>query len=1644
MKMKKVIAMLLCIALVIGMLPTSTFGANASEENEYYVSINGSDSNEGTEVNPFQTISKAVSKLKSSANGIVKIIGEYEISDDDFSSEHSGNIVIEGADTTSKLKISNNVSAKSGPYVIRNIDLNYPNGSRTFFACGNEVTFGTGITTSGNPEGWWAFQNIISAGGSGVASYNESHKFSIDSGDYYRLYIGNGRLTDGQKCTIPGVDFVMNGGHVYQFILGGDGWDGMWGTNNYTDNVNLTFNGGSIGTNGLTLVKYGVNNTYFQGGTDLNGNAIQIIMNNGLNIPLDPGITEENVKACNGELFILKVAKQDGNVLEVTKTSGTYKVKGNLKAVATDGTNTYKSEDGLLTVPEGEYTVSWEAPNVYYVSANGSDTNSGSEGAPLATIAKAITGLSGNASSNCIVNVIGEYSLTSADLGAQHDNRITIKGVDETSRLVINENLKAGGKIVFEDIDLNYSNRGCTIYANGNDIVYGKGLKITGQGNGWWDYQNMISTGYNGSGTYNSSHNLTVNSGDFYRLYIGESRLTTGYSKTIPGVNFLMNGGQIYQFLIAGDGWDGTWGTNSYTANVNLTFNGGSVGDDGICLAGYGVGSTPEYFKGETDFNGNALQIIMNNGVDIPLNEGLTAENVSKCNGQLYVLRAGFCENCELSPTKNAGEFAVKGNRIARATDKKTGEIYKSKNGVLTVAAGEYVVDWEKIPDQVYLDYELGNDGNDGKTVDTPVKTFGRAIELSKNKNNPRIVIVNKGLYDGSIDDNEDITVYIVGDNDDSIFAYGGTDIKMKSDLVLDNVILYQDGDNSKIYTKGHNLTIGQNVTFSHGEHEGLENPIIVTGKEDNYERIIIAGTGCAGITIGDDGVAAKDTRIILNNTYVDKIEINAKDAEAKIRSVINGGKVNALVIPNDATFDSVQLVSNNGGSIVGNIQNDNTWYIENVNEEGTNVSLTNKKGQFNVTVPGDKVAVAINEKGNNAYVAGDKTNNDLEPKTNYKKTKYTDWGCFDNNGSYLFNTYNKLKKDNKLTVAFFGGSLTNGYGCGLNGDPNGTTDDGINRNAYSWRALSCNWLKENFPQANITTIDAAIGESGTYLGTFRVQDDIIKLKPDLLFVEYAINDNYFGSTKEQAASQFETIVREVKEKLPDCDIITVLTTDIVQMEKSYNGELFETAQGHNEIAKKYGLPVVNIGKGLAKGIAEEEKNSSWWNNSEIWDRYFCDVVHPYSTGHRYYYLCMEEFLENNLLYTDFEGTTSTRYVMPEVQSDSLFDGERKNIYGEDMKDFYVAEGSSNANFNEGIFVTGTSDTPRKGYYEIQPSGSITFDFEGTEFTVWSNVNGNFKYKVDDEETKEVIASTHAPTRVASGLQSGKHRITLMPTEYMQIAGIFTRDETKETKKGTGYYYNDYNGMTLNVPAGKYVVHYVNKVGDLPMPECEEDKVFAGWSDGNGNIIPSNQTLTKGMSLTATFKDKTKFVVEIFDIKDYYSSIPTPKNEKYKDWLFAGWYEDEECSEYIWDKNSVLGMKYAKFVNPEILTIKAQLSSETTKESQHTSMRIISSVDSLVYKKVGFEITRDDKVYDYEIAKVYKVLTGIEGDLKFNYNPNIFSGSSEYFSTVILNNISKSDFDKEMCAKPYWVTMDGTKVFGKERILTVEEGLINK
>ena len=152
--------------------------------------------------------------------------------------------------------------------------------------------------------------------------------------------------------------------------------------------------------------------------------------------------------------------------------------------------------------------------------------------------------------------------------------------------------------------------------------------------------------------------------------------------------------------------------------------------------------------------------------------------------------------------------------------------------------------------------------------------------------------------------------------------------------------------------------------------------------------------------------------------------------------------------------------------------------------------------------------------------------------------------------------------------------------------------------------------------------------------------------------------------------------------------------------------------------------------------------------------------------------------------------------------------------------------------------------------------------------------------------------------------------------------------------------------------------------------------------------------------------------------------------------------EDADCD--------YTGTAYAKFVPAQVLSVKAQNSAgitadtiENISQSNPMYVRVMSSLDSTNYQKVGFEIELANSVPVLNNNNPLETTQVYAGAMVNNVSKtanDIFGGESEYLSVWKLSKIdTPSNASKIIYVRPYWYTMDGTKVEGLAKYVHIED-----
>lgn len=185
------------------------------------------------------------------------------------------------------------------------------------------------------------------------------------------------------------------------------------------------------------------------------------------------------------------------------------------------------------------------------------------------------------------------------------------------------------------------------------------------------------------------------------------------------------------------------------------------------------------------------------------------------------------------------------------------------------------------------------------------------------------------------------------------------------------------------------------------------------------------------------------------------------------------------------------------------------------------------------------------------------------------------------------------------------------------------------------WRVKTLAHFQKTYPDAKFSEINAAIGGTGSDLGVCRLQQDVLVQKPDLLFVEFAVNDG--GAAPMQIIRCMEGIVRQTWRALPECDICFVYTLTEALAPPMLEGKFQRSASAMESVADHYGIPTIHMGMEVAK-LAKAGR--LLWKAPLPKDKaaqsadadplvFAGDGVHPYAeTGHELYLRAIVRSLE--------------------------------------------------------------------------------------------------------------------------------------------------------------------------------------------------------------------------------------------------------------------------------------------------------------------------------------------------------------------------------------------------------------------------------
>ena len=293
---------------------------------------------------------------------------------------------------------------------------------------------------------------------------------------------------------------------------------------------------------------------------------------------------------------------------------------------------------------------------------------------------------------------------------------------------------------------------------------------------------------------------------------------------------------------------------------------------------------------------------------------------------------------------------------------------------------------------------------------------------------------------------------------------------------------------------------------------------------------------------------------------------------------------------------------------------------------------------------------------------------------------------------------FQKAQNGEDITVAYIGGSITEGYNAG-------TTE---------FYAKTCTDLLQGyFPDITVTGVNAGISGTPSLLGNLRLERDVLSADPDIVFVEFAVNDGQEADYK----NAYESLVRTLLTQEKDIAVVLLFTV----LDSGY------TCQEHmSKIGAIYDLPMISVHDSVYEEIEAGRMT---------WQDYSNDQSHPNAYGHK----CITDFVDNyyqKVLPVVAENVGEVSKELP----DPVFSAKYMNMH-------YMDSATMDGVELDGFEQYDTHGSFHNGWmYRGTDGGSMKFTVECSVLEMVFKANNSDKYGtadiyVDGEKVKSVVSN---------------------------------------------------------------------------------------------------------------------------------------------------------------------------------------------------------------------------------------------------------------------------------------------------------------
>jgi len=260
-------------------------------------------------------------------------------------------------------------------------------------------------------------------------------------------------------------------------------------------------------------------------------------------------------------------------------------------------------------------------------------------------------------------------------------------------------------------------------------------------------------------------------------------------------------------------------------------------------------------------------------------------------------------------------------------------------------------------------------------------------------------------------------------------------------------------------------------------------------------------------------------------------------------------------------------------------------------------------------------------------------------------------------------------------------------------------------------------YLRKKYPRTPFAFHDAAIGGTGSKLGMFRLERDVMSHKPDLIFYDFTCNDDLDGTDIETLASYEGLLRKMINQGIP-------VVQEFFCFKYNMNSAALQLPRyvAHKKIAEAYHTATADALASVSNAVLSKKVDIQ-----TVWP---ADGAHPYDAGYELFFEAVRDGFEKAVT----DGLVCVVPTAP-VFSDQYAKASRLVLVDHPLPPGWVRHTAYRTSlWFDGLSSRWMGDVAVCASKNNTGAQPLKVDFEGTMVGIFGEKSGNslsFKVKID-------------------------------------------------------------------------------------------------------------------------------------------------------------------------------------------------------------------------------------------------------------------------------------------------------------------------